>query len=755
MKWLFYVILSGIFVISPYFKGLYFDKSTYGISIVFFVLFFILIGKIALKKELNLIKLSLPIFLLPFCYFISFFFAENPKGAMDSIITWTSYASFFILLFWCGSNEKIKASMPFLFHLTGLWIAGLTLLVYYGILDYRSAIVAERFASIFQYPNTFGMVMAVFILFSLIMLTTQNINFISTISYSFPLIAYTACFIQSFSRGMFLIFPLCWFLSLFFFKLRQQFEYLLFSGIVFILSFFVFKVMENGETINADYPGLTLFISSTLLSIVLIYISKKLLIHNEVKFLSLLSNKKGSRYLLPIILILFITVLGLDFTNKGIVFNQFPEQLQARIASTNLETATAKERLIFFEDAFSITKDSPLIGFGGEAWASINKNYQQMPYLSNKAHNGYLEIIIDIGWLGFIFFTGIFGIYYWMIFKEYRALNENPLQIAVIISSIAILLHSFLDFDFSYSTVWFLLIWLIVMALSLPSKNVAVESVRFKFAPIFIVSLSTLIVGVSLFFSYRFILAEQHFVKFKTTKSYSLKKQAIEHSIMYNPFNPIYRKNLISLELSKFQTTRDDSIKNELLRAVEQLVSIEKNNSGNFLWAGDFAERIGEPELAISYYNQGLNRDHFDKKLYEKSIKLKLLLANNSADSANSHRLLKSALKDYEANIKWLRYFNTNAPDEPERFNSRNFQVSDESHIYASQGYIKLKDYRKALKAANKLSDKTIQKKRALAMIILDMEKNGQVKQAKELEDQYEQKFNNFTMSLKLLREKQ
>lgn len=758
MKWMVYIILSGIFLFSPYYKGLYFNKSTYGISIAFFVLFFILFIRLAIKKELNSHKIALPIIAIPLCYLLSFFFAENPQGAMESIINWSAYASFFLLLFWSASEGKIRAVMPIIFQLTGCWIAVLTLLVYYGVVDYRSAIVADRFAGVFQYPNTFGMVMAVFGLFSLIMLTTRKISLSGILLFSLPLIAFTVCFIQSLSRGMFLVFPICWFLSLTFFKLKQQIEYILYSAVFFCLSILVYQSMENGEILHLTYPGLVILFISTLFSPVLVYFIKTFLMERNLKWLTKISGKKGSHYFLPLSLLLFILLLGLDLTNNGLVFNQLPNQLQTRIETTNLEAATAKERLIFIEDALSISKKSPFIGFGGEAWVSIYKNHQQFPYLSNKVHNGYLEMIIDIGWIGFLVFIGVFGFFYWHIFKKYRSNDENSntIQISVLISSLALLLHSFLDFNFSYSTVWLIILWLVIMGISeIPEQQRVKNLIRFGWIPPIGLGIFLTIVGTSLFFSYRFIMAEQHFFEFKQNNSYLIKKQAIEAAITDNPFSSIYKMNLIGLELSKFQRTRDEQIKNELLEDIEELTNIEKSNSSNYLKAGEYAESVGENELALTYYSKGLNLDHYEKLLYENSIKLKVSLADRLFIGSESERLLKSAVDDYEKNVKWMNDFNEHAPKNPEKFNSRNFKVTDPSNIYGSKAYIKQKDYQSALKAAERISENSIQKKRALALIILDLEKMGQLKQANELAGQYAQKYPDFFVTLNLLRERE
>lgn len=757
MRWLIFIILSGIFLITPYFKGLYYNSDFYGISIFLFILYFILIVRLYKKKKLISIQLVIPIMLLPTCYLISFLTAENPKGALDSIILWTSYACFFVLLFWSAGHERIKASLPFIFQLTGIWITFFTLLVYYEVLNLRSAFVAGRFASIFQYPNTFGMFMAVFVLFSLIMLTSRKLSLIAVLFFSVPLVSFIVCFIQSFSRGMFLIFPICWFLCLFLLKLEKQIEYTIYTVVYFLLSIIVYKSMENGEITLSPVPGLSSLFICTFLSIIFVYFFKYFIFKKKILLLINIANKKGNHFFLPSILFFLLFFIGLDIKNNGFISQQLPEQLLSRVETINLEASTAKERLIFIEDARLISKDSPLIGFGGEAWVTIYKKYQQLPYISNKAHNGFMEMMIDTGWVGLLTFIGILLYFYLQIYKKYKHNQENSLQIAVFISSMAILLHSFLDFNFSYSTIWLTLLWLLLMGLASKSKKEQERNVN-KYFNTIAISLFSLIVAVSLFFCFRLILADTQFTNFKTAKSLVLKEEALEKAISYDPYNSMYQINSIELNLNKYQKGKDIQVKERLLTAIEELTELEPNNSLNLLKAGNYAERMGEHDLAIKYFHSGLAVDKYNKQLYEHSIKLKVSKAANllkQGEHLKARELLQSAIADYKNNVYWMDFFKDHAPENPEKFNSRKFQVTEQSHYFASLAYLELNDYKSALTAAENLDDRSIQKRKLFALIVLAMEDFGNINEAKDLTIKSELKYPNFNITLDKLRKSQ
>jgi tetratricopeptide (TPR) repeat protein len=755
MRWLVFLILSGIFLISPYFKGLYYNNSLYGISITLFFLFIILAFRLAIKKEFISIQRVIPIMVMPVCYLLPSFSAENSKGAFDSIILWTAYSSFFVLLYWSACHKRIKSFLPFIFQLTGSWIAIFTLLVFYHVIDFRSAMVAGRFASVFQYPNTFGMFMAVFILYSLVMLTRGEISLLPLLSFSFPLIPFIVCFIESFSRGMFLIFPICWFLGFFLFNLTKQIEYTLYTVIFYSLSLIVYISIKHGEEILSPLPGLSSLLFCTLSSILLVYLLKKFIFKKKINFLNKLQNRKWHRFSIPLILIFLLILIGIDLKNSGLLYQQLPEQLQTRINTTNLKASTAKERLIFSEDALLISKKSPIIGLGGETWASIYKSYQQFPYISNKVHNGYLEMLVDTGLIGFVSFISIFLYFYWQIFKKYKQNEENTLQIAVIISSSAIIIHSYVDFNFSYSFVWLTLFWLLVMGFASEPPKKTSEVKQFKHISKIAIPLFSLVIAISSYLCFRFILAEQQFNEFKKANSLFSKEETIKNAIAYDTNNSTYRLNYIELTLNKYRLTKTESVKETLLTAISELAGIEPNNSSIILKAGAYSESMGEDELAIKYFNSGLALDKFNKQLYENSIRLKVIKATNllkQGEHSEAENLLKSAIKDYQDNKYWLDSFNKRAPENPERFNSRNFLVTDQSHYYASLAYLNLKEYGKALSTAENMDDRTIQKKKLYALIVLEIEKSGNNNKAEDLTTKFEKKYPGFNSTLDRIR---
>ena len=323
-----FIILTCIFMISPYFRGLYYNESFYPVILILAPLFLILFFQLWRKKEWQSISTSLLVRLLPVCYMVSFFTAENPKGAVDSILQWIGYGAFFILLFRLSQVRKIKALMPMVFHLTGSLLAIFTLLSYYDVISYRSTVVAGRFAGVFQYPNTFGMVMAVFILFSLMMLAgKEEMKIPEFILYSFSVVLLVTCLIQSFSRSMFLLFPLLWFFGLLLLDRKKQIIYFVHSLFAFGFGLWGYQSMEIGEANGRDFPGLMALIIGSILFVVGAYYTNKFLLKKELHFIS-----KGNRFIIPGVLLLVLLLAVLDLKFEGFVFQQLPEALKGASA---------------------------------------------------------------------------------------------------------------------------------------------------------------------------------------------------------------------------------------------------------------------------------------------------------------------------------------------------------------------------------------------------------------------------------------
>ncbi|MFJ7729680.1 O-antigen ligase family protein [Neobacillus sp. NPDC097160] len=573
------------------------------------------------------------------------------------------------------------------------------------------------------------------------MLTKKDISKVEIFLYAFPLIPFIICFVQSSSRGMFLVFPLVFLLGLFLLSFKRQLEYILYTLFSFGPSLLIYKFMEGGN----ENPGLVTLTVSIVLFLLFVFCIKYSISRKAGSVLfEKIQLRKVSKIIIPVTIVIIGFLGFLDIKNEGIIFRQLPSQLQTRLNSTNIGAATAQERLIFINDGLKISSDSPIIGFGGEAWAAIYKKYQHMPYISNKAHNGYLEWLIDTGWVGFILFISVSIYFFWLLFRNYLKQKENTLQVAVMVSTLGIFLHSFLDYNFSYSTIWLVIIWLFVMGLD---KTTGIKTIQdkkfviFQGVPLIVFSIMMVL---NLFFSYRFMTADMLYTKFKQSKSLSFREETIKRAVSYDPENILYQRSLADTYFLKLRFENTPEAKQQLDDLIHDLTTLEPSNSTLQLKAGTLSEQAKDKRNALKYYSMGLKIDHYNKKLYENSIRLKVTVAienRKSGDKKGAEKLLQSAIKDYQDEKKWYDYFLTHAPKEAERFNSRDFEVTARSHYFAALAYFLQKDFSEVEAISSTIKNNNEEKEKVCALEIMALQTDGKLEEAQALLDKYEKLF--------------
>jgi tetratricopeptide (TPR) repeat protein len=758
MHWFVFIFLSILFLITPYFKGLYFDTDIYSIHMLIGVLFLLMLSRLIFKKEINELKSAYIVLLLPASYLLSFFIAESPKGAIDSLLRWITYSAFFLMLYWVSLRSKINRLLPLVFHVTGIWITVFMLAAYYGLFEYRNSLILGRFSSIFQYPNTYAMIVAVFLLFALMNLTKDRITLVSATLYSFPIIAYMVCFIQSYSRGMILVFPLVWFIGLMLLSMKKQIRYFLFSTAATILSAVVYLSMSKGQIEGHKYPGLLALIVVTFVFIALIILVNKYAVRRKYSDRILLFTKaKYMRFFLPSIIVFILLGGFLDIKFEGLVYQQLPEKLQERVSDLDIHSSTAKERIIFFRDSIKISQDSPLIGFGGQSWEVLYKKYQTLPYQSNKAHNGYLEWLLDTGIIGLLLLVIVVSYFFAHLFLKYRTARDHSLPVAAITGLLTILLHSFVDFNFSYGTVWFIFLWLLVIGMKTYQEKPAEEKKIYKTSKPLLTCLScfSILVILNIITSYRFMNANQFYNESKESNNPAEKQYLVERAVQYDPKNTHYLLQLAKIYASQ---TKNPEYESKLHPLIKNITDIEPNNSTNLINAALLSEKTKNYDQAISYYTQALKVDHFNAKLYEKSIALKTKKAIEMY-KLNLHKemnvYIKSAQEDYEKNLNWYKYYEKIPIKNKKAHNSRDFEVSDRTkYLIAFTHFVnkELDESLSMLKEINKLENKELATK-ILTLKVLTLERKGLKQEANTLLKENNHEYRNLAPSIQKFRE--
>lgn len=125
--------------------------------------------------------------------------------------------------------------------------------------------------------------------------------------------------------------------------------------------------------------------------------------------------------------------------------------------------------------AISILKDHPITGSGAGTFPVIHQQYKSSELNSSimwqRVHNDYLEMLGNQGIVGFTLLGSSILLLFMKLFRRFNTKNSPlfALQLACIISTLAILIHSIVDFNFQLpvNAVYFYLI--LAIGIKIPS----------------------------------------------------------------------------------------------------------------------------------------------------------------------------------------------------------------------------------------------------------------------------------------------
>ncbi|MGG3298962.1 O-antigen ligase family protein [Brevibacillus formosus] len=665
---------------------------------------------VVLKQPKNQLLPYLLVFIIPLSQTFSVFGSETLSGSFDNMIKWFTYAAFFILLVYIKQSDKsrkLERMLLVVFQITGIWIAFFAIFGLGGWVEYQDIFLGNRLSGTFQYPNTFAAVISVFWLFSMIMLSKKNSSYLYSIFYGLPLLAFGVSFFFADSRGAMLFFPVAWLLGVCLLRGKNQINYFVYSIMSIVASLLVFNQMKNLLSSGAGSSAMNVFIIATVLSVGILLISRMILL---AIFKSTKAKSLYRQWVLPAILIALGIAGGLDLQNKGLLYQNLPDSIQVTISDINLETSSVLGRTSFYEDALRISKESPLFGFGGDSWKILYPKYQTVPYISNEVHSGYLEVVISHGWVGLLIFVGFFAMLFFLAFRSRQSAQDNDKFVLVTASltSLSILfMHAFIDFDFSFGSVWFIIFWLFTMAIPENTFKSLEAKLSAGSKKIHIVRLAhiccILLVAGSAFFSIRFYYADQQVSSLLQNTSLAEAKQTYESAISANPYKSDYHIKLAEVYASEtnLQNRENNAIQVEShLQAAEEL---EPNNSNNYLMAGKVYALLGEIDKANESLRKSLLIDSFNINAYDSVIQLEAQMAiylKQNQKNEDAQRWAIKALEDYKQYRKTVDPFiDQSIPDK------RPLELQKSTQLLISQCYLIVGEYKKAIEHLSMITD--------------------------------------------------
>ncbi|GAB1530832.1 MULTISPECIES: O-antigen ligase family protein [Brevibacillus] len=752
------IVISLLFIYTPYLRGLFFDNDMYLVQFILCTLFMMNIVVVWKQPEIQLSPYLL-VFVIPLSQIFSFFGTETLSGSLDNMIKWFTYSAFFILLVYIKQSDKsrkLERMLPVVFQITGIWIAFFAIFGLGGWVEYQDIFLGNRLSGTFQYPNTFAAVISAFWLFSMIMLSKKNGSYLYSIFYGLPILAFGVSFFFADSRGVMLFFPVAWLVGLCLLRGKNQINYFVYSIVSIVASLLVYNQMKNQLSSGAGTSVMNVFIIATVLLVGILLISR-------IVLLAIFKRTKEKsfyrQWILPVIVIALGIAGGLDLQNKGLLYQNLPESIQVTISNTNMETSSVLGRTSFYEDALRISKESALFGFGGDSWKILYPKYQTVPYISNEVHSGYLEVVISYGWVGLLIFVGFFAMLFFLAFRSRQSTQDNDkfVLITASLTSLSILfIHAFIDFDFSFGSVWFIIFWLFIMAVpedafkSLESKVLAGNK------KIHIMRLAhiccILLVAGSVFFSIRFYYADKQVRSLSQNTSLAEAEQKYENAISANPYKSDYHIKLAEVYASETNLQNRENNVKQVEKHLQKAEELEPNNSTNFLLAGKVYALLGEIEKADASLRKSLLIDRFNINAYDSVIQLEAQLAiylKQNQKNQDAQRWATKALEDYKQYRKTVDPFiDQSIPDK------RPLELQKSTQLFISQCYLIVGEYKKAIEHLYMITDDNPYDilETAYAVRVVATEALGQYSEAGRLTKIMLEKSNEFPKRVILLR---
>lgn len=305
-----------------------------------------------------------------------------------------------------------------------------------------------------------------------------------------------------------------------------------------------------------------------------------------------------------------VTLVGDGRTRQlGFAWNRLlPGLLYSRLFGLDRER-NVQERFVFFKDAWEIIKDYPVRGLGGHGWSSIYFKYQSAPYSTTEVHNHFLQVWIETGIIGFLFFLGIWlGLIFtsYRLYKQALAAEQKVLIVAIACGVLAVVTHSLYDFTLSLGAIGIFLFGLMGVTRSFVPRVLPVTGQSQAFKPVLAVGLT---LGM-LVFILRLMIGHAAFDEGNRLMQRGQHNQAVsafERAARHDPFDPRIRFALAEVYERQGVQTQNNSY---FVKAKEQYRAAFERNSYHPFYAhllGSFLIRAGLFEEGFTYLQRAIS----------------------------------------------------------------------------------------------------------------------------------------------------
>ncbi len=446
------IVVGGLVLWSPYFRGLTFDYERFVFLGVLFATGMIFFLYSVLYEREKMTPDTLPE--LAFLAFIVLYFINLPFSA-DRWLAWREaigyLAAFFLFLlaFRISEGKERTKAILFAFAANAVILSLLGFFYRFGWISpdirplgmsMRDLFIGNRFHSNLQYPNTAAAYVGFGYFCALVVSLLKGNTFVRAVSLSFAFILLGGFFF-TYSRGGLLTVPLA-VVVFFLFLPRTQGVRLAGRVLVTVAVFALAAVfLERAlRTENASSFFLFLMGGGALCGV----LGYGLFRWEERATQSTQSRIFSPRLALSLLAVCILVLVLVAFA--------YPDAF-ARLRGISLEERNVSARLLFTRDAWGIIAGRPLTGWGGGAWEAMYLGYRSEPYSTISTHNYFSQVLTEAGFLGLFLLIVFLGSLMWGAYRiKEKVGTEGGVIAAGCIAAVFLgFLHSLVDVNF---TLW-------------------------------------------------------------------------------------------------------------------------------------------------------------------------------------------------------------------------------------------------------------------------------------------------------------
>ncbi len=700
-----YISLLAItlfFIGAIYYRGLFFDTDIYWIESIFGVIFsFFLFTqfKDSLKIYKNPYVWSLV--LIVFIYLFDILFAENQLFAFQHFLRWLLATQMFLIVLYLKEIKWMQKIIFFSVMVAGIWTSLFGWLSLYKLVNFKDAVWDNRLSSFFQYANTFGAFIVAVLIGVLVLSSSKKWR------YSFWSFASFILFISmifTYSRGSWLVFAFIWFVTLLFLSLQEQVLFVFHSILLGTATLINLSSLNNSINNGSYIKGFTIIIVYSLLIGILYSIFVFFI--NKIKFN--ISKKKIIHFLIPL-LIVVVFISGLSLLSNDSFVNKLPNSLKERVQQINLTNKSVMERNLFYKDSMKMIKDSPFIGQGGGAWKQKIEKYQSYPYISREAHNFYLNLLIEIGILGFLVFISLILLILWSLIKKRRELSDEiSLYKAIFLMIVVLFMHSFIDFDMSFAYILVLL----MMLLALIAQPIEVNFSKKNTFSIISLILVMVMSFVSILTSTKFMYANKLLSQINTVQNSEITKK-FDRIISLNPYDVNYRLDYMNYYYQMYLKTKNDNYKKLIYNEATKVNNMNEKDPRTMLILSQMYADVGDLSYSEKLIQTGIDNGPWVLNLSDQYTTYALSFANyynHTNDKEKYNKYLNKIFEIYNQVLKRRDFLDNQVKE----FQYENYKPSIIMELNVGKAYILKGQYKDGLKMLNSLTDENVLKSRTV-----------------------------------------